>query len=347
MTPSESGASVPRCTRCVLSARFPGVQFDASGLCSFCRSQPSSDELAIRRQQVIADIEALVAGAATSGGYQVVVAYSGGKDSSYLLWLLAERFGARCLAVTVDNGFVSPTAFENCRRVLDSLGVDHLIYRPNFGFMKRVYRESLKGEVHVPAARARASDVCNSCIKLINIVMVKTAVRHGCRIVAGGYIGAQVPRDGAMLEVTLSGLVSMGKFPLQTFSRRFGPEADRFYSYDDILPLVKEDDRIRIINPLLAIDYSEDEVIRRISELGWHRPPDTGVHSSNCQINDVGIVSHVKRYGFHPYEAELSDQVRRGTMSRDEALKRVETMPEETKVIRILERLEMTADDLT
>jgi hypothetical protein len=127
--------------------------------------------------------------------------------------------------------------------------------------MKTVYRESLKGGVHIAATRARASDVCNSCIKLINVVMVKMAVRFGCRIVAGGYIGAQVPRDGALLEMSISNLASMGQYSLKTFVQRFGPEASRFYSYDDVLQ-AGGNDKVFVINPLLAVEYSETEVLK-------------------------------------------------------------------------------------
>jgi hypothetical protein len=63
-------------------------------------------------------------------------------------------------------------------------------------------------------------------------------------------------------------------------------------------------------------------------------------------MNDVGIVSHKRRYGFHPYEAELAEQVRSGTMTRDEALRRINVTPDPAKLTSILQRIDLAAADL-
>ncbi len=60
------------------------------------------------------------------------MSWSGGKDSTYTLWLLTEVYGLRMLAFTFDNGFVSPTAMDNMRTVGERLGVDHVIVKPRF-----------------------------------------------------------------------------------------------------------------------------------------------------------------------------------------------------------------------
>ena len=79
-----------------------------------------------------------------------------------------------------------------------------------------------------------------------------------------------------------------------------------------------------MMSPLVGIDYNEEQILEFLTSIGWKRSQDTGAHSSNCQINDLGILNHVERYGFHPYEAELTAQVRNGAMSRAEAISRIE-----------------------
>ena len=34
----------------------------------------------------------------------------------------------------------------------------------------------------------------------------------------------------------------------------------------------------------------------------WLTPDDTGLCSSNCKANDIGIAEHLARRGFHNYE---------------------------------------------
>ena len=47
--------------------------------------------------------------------YDVLMAYSGGKDSTYTLLLLRRKYGLRVLALSFDNGFVSPGPWRTSR----------------------------------------------------------------------------------------------------------------------------------------------------------------------------------------------------------------------------------------
>ena len=70
--------------------------------------------------------------------YDVVMAYSGGKDSSYTLKLLKENYNLKIIALTFDNHFISPAALENINCVTDKLGVDLIVFkahlRPERGY---------------------------------------------------------------------------------------------------------------------------------------------------------------------------------------------------------------------
>ncbi|OAN55070.1 hypothetical protein A6A05_00480 [Magnetospirillum moscoviense] len=293
----------------------------ADGVCSLCRdfdrAAPDTEATALARLEAAFD---QVRG--KSARYDAVVAYSGGKDSSWLLYLLVRRWKLRCLAVTIDNGFVVDQALTNIRAVTDALEVDHILVRPAFGFLRQVYQESLRGGLHVPAAATRASDICNSCIGLINNHVVSTAVHHQAPIVAGGYVAGQVPRNSAILTVPLAALDAGARSLQDRLADRLGDGArahvERFPGAASVM----------IANPLLVSSYSEERLLADIEPLGWRRPVDTGLHSSNCRLNDLGILAHHQRYGFHPYVGELAEQVRRGSLSRAEALKRIEALPD-------------------
>src|SRR5688572_20301599 len=95
------------CKRCVLPDSFPGIDFDENGLCSLCRAEPSVDDAKKKRAGLRSKLEDLYRSVRGSGDYDCLVAYSGGKDSSYTLFTLKEQYGLRCLAITIDNGFVS------------------------------------------------------------------------------------------------------------------------------------------------------------------------------------------------------------------------------------------------
>jgi tRNA(Ile)-lysidine synthase TilS/MesJ len=56
----------------------------------------------------------LAAASGRKGGqYDCLVPLSGGKDSTYVLYLCARVYGLKVLAMNFDNGFQSPLAREN------------------------------------------------------------------------------------------------------------------------------------------------------------------------------------------------------------------------------------------
>jgi tRNA(Ile)-lysidine synthase TilS/MesJ len=316
------------CSRCVLSDKFPGITFDAAGLCSLCQDEPPAAEALARRRALKGKVEELYR-TVRGKDYDCLVAYSGGKDSSYTLWALSQTYGLRCLAITIDNGFVSKQAQRNIDALTNGLGVDHVYFKPAFAFMKTMYRESLEGGVHVGAAVKRASAVCNSCIGLINNHMIKTALQMEIPMIAGGYLGGQVPKDAAIFEFKLGAMERAREVTLKRYVQRFGEvDARRFFSLDGVPESARRDDIIYVTNPMLVLEVSEREVLERLAPFGWVRPTDTGRHSSNCRLNDLGIHMHLKQHGFHPYVAELAEQVRIGLMDRAEALERLEAVPD-------------------
>jgi uncharacterized protein len=56
----------------------------------------------------------------------VLVAYSGGVDSAYLLWLAREALGSRAVAFTALSPAVAPDELEGARALARSLGVTHV-----------------------------------------------------------------------------------------------------------------------------------------------------------------------------------------------------------------------------
>jgi hypothetical protein len=111
------------CSRCILPTTFPGIRFDGQGICNYCRR----DEGALlksseKKAQYRLKLDDLVRKTKTlDSGYDVIAAYSGGKDSSYTLKLLRERYDLRILALTLDNHFVSPQAWENIKAITYTL----------------------------------------------------------------------------------------------------------------------------------------------------------------------------------------------------------------------------------
>ena len=112
MNSSNTKPNLKICNRCILPETFPGIKFDEQGICNHCRRDKSTEpEKVSRKSDYRERLDKLIQDTKGSAPtYDAIMAYSGGKDSSYTLKILRERYDLRILAFTFDNHFVSPFA---------------------------------------------------------------------------------------------------------------------------------------------------------------------------------------------------------------------------------------------
>ncbi|PXF59972.1 MAG: hypothetical protein C4B58_02130 [Deltaproteobacteria bacterium] len=122
------------CSRCLLNDRIPGVTFlGDSQVCSVCINYDQTWGNWSEKRKELDQIFDIARKKKRS--FDVLVPLSGGKDSSYVLYLCRRVFNLKCLAVTFDNGFLSDHAKQNISNACDRLGVDHVYFRLDRGFL--------------------------------------------------------------------------------------------------------------------------------------------------------------------------------------------------------------------
>lgn len=316
------------CTACVLPETFPGISFNPQGVCNFCESQSSGKDFVLNLQNLKHELDQTIGDLKGRYEYDCILAFSGGKDSTYTLMRLVKDYGLRTLAITIDNGFLSDQAIKNCHAVTANLGVDFQLFCPSPNFMQNMYfKSAVDSSLHSPAAIKRASSICNSCINLINNFMMKTALQQNIPMIVGGYIAGQVPKDSAVLKLDLARHSKLKETASNKYMQTFGGDAKRFFSLPASTIETSAIKQVHVLNPMLCWGVSEKTIFDEIETLGWKKSTDTGLNSTNCRLNDVGVYFHYQKWGFHPYVMEIAEQVRNGLMSREEGLRRVSKIP--------------------
>lgn len=127
------------CARCLLNDSIPGVVIPADGeTCSVCTTY---DQKWRNWKEKCTELERLFDAARNKKrDYDVLVPLSGGKDSTYVLYLCRKVFQLKCLAVTFDNGFLSEHAKRNITNACTKLGTDHVYFRFDRALIMRLYR---------------------------------------------------------------------------------------------------------------------------------------------------------------------------------------------------------------
>jgi len=328
------------CRRCILPETIPGINFDDKGVCSHCRRGKSADANVTEKKAIYRDrLDELIRSTKDKAPvYDAIMAYSGGKDSSYTLKLLKERYDIRLLALTLDNHFVSPVAWENIRKVTDNLEVDRLCFTPPWPIMKKVFSLTAKEDIFSKATLLRASAICTACIGLVKSLVLKTALEMSIPMVAFGWSPGQAPIQSAIMKTNPS-LIRQNQSALKrAFPSDINGRMDRYFIPDFYYETLKG--RFpHNIHPLAFFDYDEEQMRQQLNNLDWQSPTDTDTNSSNCLLNAFANHCHIQRHGYHPYAWEIANMVRQGVMDRDEGIEKIYTKQDRKMVDYAKERL--------
>jgi tRNA(Ile)-lysidine synthase TilS/MesJ len=307
------------CRRCVVPAGFPHVTFDSRGVCNMCRDYKGRRTQERTKEVYRKRLKALLDGIRGRGEYDVLACYSGGKDSTYTLNILKNDYRLKVLAFTFDNGFIPERTYVNIRNVVEKLDIDHILFKPRFDLLKSIFKVALEKPLYSAKALERASAVCTSCIGLVKYTALKTAIEKDIPLVAFGWSPGQAPITSSMLKIEPEMIRSMEKVLKKPMRKIAGRDieayflAQRHYSNPEKFPT--------FIHPLALCAYNEKRILKEVAKLGWKRPAGVEMNATNCLLNPLADMVHIKKYGVHPYILEIATLVREGCMSRREGLR--------------------------
>lgn len=310
-----------RCVKCILPETFPNIKFNEQGVCNFCQTynyQNVSDESKKSYQN---KFEELINKHIGKSEYDGIMAYSGGKDSTYSLTLLKERYHLKILALTFDNGFLSPVATNNIRKLVENLGVDHLFFKPKFDILKNIFRIATEKDIFSRKTLERASTICTACIGLVKFTCLKYALRNSIPFIFYGWSPGQAPIEASIFKNNISMVKSMQQALLTPLQKSVGTEINSYFLNDNDF---KKDEFPYNLSPLAFLEYDESKIHKKIEKLGWITPTDTDTNSTNCLLNAFANKVHKDRFNFHPYVFEIANLVRQGHMSRLDGLNKIE-----------------------
>ncbi len=320
-----------RCTRCGLESAHPRAQLDGEGVCAVCRRFEAKRDQVASYFGTMGDLEELLAETRSraAGLQDCLMLLSGGKDSTYALCKIVEM-GARPLVFMLDNGFISDQAKANARRVVDQLGLELILARPEG--MEDIFRDSLE----------RFSNVCEGCFKTIYTLAVNLAHSRGLRTIVTGLSRGQI------FETRLQDLYRRNIFEPAEVEATILSARKAYHRMDDAVSRLLDVslfeteevfDEIRFLDFYRYCDDPLDVVLEYIGEhTPWIRPSDTG-RSTNCLINEAGIYVHKTERGFHNYSMPYSWDVRLGHKKVEAAVEELDDDLDPENISRLLGRV--------
>jgi 3'-phosphoadenosine 5'-phosphosulfate sulfotransferase (PAPS reductase)/FAD synthetase len=256
---------------------------------------------------------------------------SGGRDSTYVLYLAKKLLGLKVLAVNYDNEFRNDQAVANMKRACDILNVNLVSIRSKRNIATKMVKHNM-----LCSDLTRVLGVCRACTYGYRSIVYSNAVEHKVPLILWG---------DSQLESTkkLEQKAKQMARQKQTRTPRFF--SSDFYKYEyffllqrmefpmpgKILPTRSTTLKRKDVRQISVFDYIHwnrmtiKETITK--ELGWEKPAGSvSTWRTDCRLGAVVNYCFLKVYGCTKNCFGFCSMVRAGQMDREEALREEEQM---------------------
>jgi tRNA(Ile)-lysidine synthase TilS/MesJ len=327
------------CKQCILTDAYPGLTFNDDGICSMCSSNHVFEPYG--EAQLMRILE--TAKAKKRGEYDALVPLSGGKDSMYILYLAVKVYKLKVLTMTYDNGFVSQLAIDNMERAVEKMQVKHIVCKPDYEVLKRIYKNML----------LRSGDICGACGIAVKASIFKVANDYKIPLVL---LGTSPLEEDSFLPDTTNDICRF-KYIMKEAGCISKKEMNDFLLYPNLnyfkLSLGKRMGKFpKEVSPLFYIKNPSDKEMGEFiaKELDWQE--DTSREYSkhfDCTVEPFTNYVRHHIYGYERRICQYSTMVRRGEITKEKAadLYRSDNiMDKPANYQNILNRLEINEKDM-
>ncbi len=319
---------------------YPGIAFEEGGACSLCtqasatcRSYPGLDSLGERLRSL-----------SRGKPYDCVVPLSGGKDSSYILYMAVKQLGLSVIAINYDSGYMSEEGASNVRSACGALDVKLVVVRPEYDIQEQQLRQILK----VSGELGCFTRTCMNCEQMLRTAALKVATEYDVPAILWGSASAESaePMEYEDYRFGRSGAAILTS-KLETLKRLRLTPAKIARLLTPVLRYTALSCRQRIqmgvplscvLNPFRLMpfpaskpavehffDYTSWNPLETTAlleeELGWRHPPDRQSRF-DCRLYAFVEHRHLKQTGITDSGAIDCIFVREGKMTRERALEK-------------------------
>ena len=301
------------CANCVMDTTDSKIDFDKKGVCDHCNTyyrnilpKWHTDE---RGDKALKEIVKKIKKEGQGKDFDCLMGMSGGIDSSYLLYIMVEKYGLRPLVFHVDAGWNSQIAVNNIERLVDGLGLDLYTEVINWEEIKDLQLAFFKSGVsHIDTPQDHS----------FFATMYKFASKHNIKhILTGGNYATECVRNPLEWMYYQSDSIQ-----LQDIYKKHGTGKLKDYPVTNILwhkvylPYIKG---IRLIRPLDFVPYNKDEAMQLLEDkFGYQKYPQKHFESRFTRFYESYWLS--KKFGFDTRKVQYSSLILTGQMTREEAL---------------------------
>lgn len=308
-----------RCTRCVMDTTDSKITFDKKGVCDHCRNfdkniapywKPNVD-----REDELEALAAKIRKAGKNQKYDCILGLSGGADSSYLAYIAKEKMRLRPLAFVVDTGWNLNVAVENIEKIVKGLNLDMYTEVINWKEM---------ADLQLSFFRSGISSQDFPQDHAIFAALYNYAVKHKIKYVLTGSNSAT-----EFIRPPVEWLYMNDLRMAKDIHKKFGSRKLKTFPMCGMMTykiIYKYLFGMNRVYPLDFVVYNKSEAEKLLHEkFGWTRYENKHYENVFTRFFEGYYLPH--KFGFDTRKNVASNEILAGTLTREEALKRLEQPP--------------------
>ena len=323
-----------RCTKCILPENYTGIEFDKDGVCNYCNEEVKKNPY-LGKEKLIERINEILSHH-PDRKYDCVVGFSGGRDSTFLLWYIVKELHFKPLAVFIDSGLIPEQTILNIRKTVQILNVDLKIIKNDS--LKKIFKIHFNAWLKRPKPETLIT-LCVGCRLGVNKFIDDEAVKQGIPIVLGGgspfegkhyksnliklnpgHTGKPSFIFGYLKHIILNPFLVINPKSLSTQLQEY------YITFYRQKRIISRHNITRLALYHAYIRWEEKTIEKTLKEeLKWERYP--GLNTSyrgDCEIGLIRQYLYWKLLGYNDKDDHLSCLVRDHQLTREEALRRLD-----------------------
>ena len=316
--------AILRCRICHLPNYFDGVRNIKNGICNLCQNYVP------RKLHGLQALKNTIT-SNPKRKYDCIVPVSGGKDSTYVLYVAKEVLKLKVLAINFGNPFSNPIAIKNVEKACESLDVELRIISSKYNCEVKYVRHFLKAFRKL----GYFFGICNFCHAGIKLAVYKEALKENIPFVLWGNTFHEDVHVGEKTKIKLLMnaikklsakellgfiyhlLLSYIYLTLQKIEFYFPPMRN-------LLPWVIPHPQKNLVKDIYVysyIDWDANYIIKVLKEnLDWNKPIEK--HDAmrfDCKLEAIGEYTWMKAFGISTSGVICSNLIRAGKLKKEKA----------------------------
>ncbi len=297
------------CTRCIMDTTDPEIKFDGNGICNHChdydrlvKQRVLNGEAGSRYLETLMD---QIKREGVGKPYDCLMGVSGGVDSTYVAYIVKEKFGLRPLAIHMDNGWDSELAVKNIEETLKRLNIDlytKVLDWEEFKDLQLAFLKASTPDSEIPSDHA------------IWAVIGDMAEKLKVRYIITGF--------NVRTETHLPRAWSQGHFDwkyIKSVHKLFGNNRLKTFPHQNFFAYYRRLLSLRRIDVLNYLDYNKQEAMQFLeARLGWKYYG--GKHHESIYTRFYQGYILPTKFGYDKRRSHFSSQICSGELTRAEAL---------------------------